>query len=83
MNTVMKLLTTAISLGAGFLGSKLVDRLWTGFTGDEPPRHGKDAEVEASMRKALAFAVFSSVVAAIIQVLTDRGTRKALARFEK
>jgi len=79
----MKLLAAGISLGAGFVGSKLVDRLWTGFTGHEPPRHGKDAETQASMRQALAFAVFSSVVAAIIQVLADRGTRRALARLTK
>lgn len=83
MNTLMKLLTTGISLGAGFLGSKLVDRLWMGFTGNEPPRRGKDAEAEANMRQALAFAVFSAAVAAIIQVLTDRGTRKALAKYSK
>ena len=83
MNMLMKLLATGISLGAGFLGSKVVDRLWTGFTGHEPPRHGKEAEAEATMRQALGFAIFSSVVAAIIQVLADRGTRSALAKLSK
>ncbi|GAA0193264.1 MULTISPECIES: DUF4235 domain-containing protein [Micrococcaceae] len=83
MKPMMKLLATGISLGAGFVGSKLVDRLWKGFTGNDAPRHGQEAEAEASMRQALAFAVFSSVVAAIIQVLTDRGTRKALAKLNK
>ncbi len=38
---------------------------------------------EASMRQALGFAVFSAVVAAVIQVLADRGTTKAIAKFTK
>ena len=34
MNAVQKLIATGISLGAGFLGSKLVDQVWKGFTGN-------------------------------------------------
>ena len=83
MNAVQKLIATGISLGAGFLGSKLVDQVWKGFTGNTAPRKGSEEAPEASMRQALGFAVFSAVVAAVIQVLADRGTTKAIAKFTK
>ncbi|WP_461634439.1 DUF4235 domain-containing protein [Glutamicibacter soli] len=83
MNAVQKLIATGISLGAGFLGSKLVDQVWKGFTGNAAPRKGSEEAAEASMRQALGFAVFSAVVAAVIQVLADRGTTKAIAKFTK
>ena len=83
MNTIQKLLTMGVSVGAGFIGSKLVDQLWKGFTGGAAPRKGTEEAAEATMRQALAFAVFSSVVAAVIQVLADRGASKALSKFSK
>ena len=83
MNAVQKLIATGISLGAAFLGSKLVDQVWKGFTGNAAPRKGSEEAAEASMRQALGFAVFSAVVAAVIQVLADRGTTKAIAKFTK
>ncbi|MGO2051202.1 DUF4235 domain-containing protein [Arthrobacter sp. MYb211] len=83
MNSVQKLVTLGISMGAGMLGSRLVDKVWKGFTGNDAPRHGKEAAAEASMRQALGFAIFSAVVASIIQVLADRGTNKAMKKFSK
>ena len=59
-----------------------IDKAWVGFTGKQPPKRGnKEAQAEATMRQALAFAVISAVTAALIQVLTDRGAQKAIARF--
>lgn len=81
MNIVMKLLATAVSLGAGFVGSKLVDTVWEKSTGNKPPKDGSD--LESSLRSALTFALISSAVSAIIQVLTSRTTKKAIARFNK
>ncbi|MET0977873.1 MAG: DUF4235 domain-containing protein [Paeniglutamicibacter terrestris] len=80
----MKLIGPAVSLAAGFLGGKLVDKAWMGFTGQQPPKRGnKEAQAEASMRQVIGFAVLSAITAALIQVLTDRGTQKAIARFTK
>lgn len=84
MQAIMKIAGPLISIAAGFLGGKIVDKLWLGFTGQEPPKHGnKEAQAEASLRQALGFALLSAITAALIQVLTDRGTQKALARFAK
>ncbi|MHA7243231.1 DUF4235 domain-containing protein [Paeniglutamicibacter antarcticus] len=84
MNSLMKLLGPVISIAAGFVGGKIVDKAWVGFTGQQPPKHGdKEAQAEASMRQAIAFAVISAVVAALIQVLADRGTQKAVAKLRK
>ncbi|GAA4369173.1 DUF4235 domain-containing protein [Paeniglutamicibacter cryotolerans] len=84
MQAIMKIAGPLISIAAGFVGGKIVDKLWLGFTGQEPPKHGnKEALAEASLRQALSFALLSAITAAVIQVLTDRGTQKALARFAK
>ncbi|MBP2387192.1 DUF4235 domain-containing protein [Paeniglutamicibacter kerguelensis] len=81
---MMKLLGPLISIAAGFVGGKIVDKLWVGFTGQQPPKHGnKEAQAEATMRQAIAFALLSAITAALIQVLTDRGTQKAIAKFTK
>ncbi|WP_313810940.1 DUF4235 domain-containing protein [Glutamicibacter sp.] len=83
MNAVQKLIAAGISIGAGFVGSRLVDQVWKGFTGSAAPRKGSEEAAHATLRQALGFAVFSAVVAAVIQVLADRGTTKALERFNK
>ncbi|PQZ96367.1 hypothetical protein CQ018_03645 [Arthrobacter sp. MYb227] len=84
MNSLMKLLGPAITIAAGFVGGKIVDKVWIGFTGKQPPKHGnKEAQAEATMRQAIGFAVLSAVTAAIIQVLTDRGAQKAITKFAK
>lgn len=81
MNIVFKLLGTGVSIGAGFVASKLVDTVWEKSTGNKPPKDGND--LESSLRSALTFALVSSVVAALIQTLAGRTTQKAIARFSK
>lgn len=81
MNVVFKLLGTAVSLGAGFVASKVVDTVWEKSTGNKPPKDG--ADLENSLRSALTFALVSSAVAAVLQVLAGRTTQKAIARFNK
>jgi len=54
-----------------------------GLTGSAAPRKGSEEAAEATLRQALGFAIFSAVVAAVIQVLADRGTNKALSKFSK
>lgn len=84
MNSLMKLLGPVITIAAGFVGGKIVDKVWIGFTGKQPPKHGnKEAQAEATMRQAIGFAILSAVTAAVIQVMTDRGTQKAIAKFAK
>ncbi|POH60992.1 DUF4235 domain-containing protein [Arthrobacter glacialis] len=79
MNIVYKLLGPAVTLGAGLVASKLVDTVWEKSTGNKPPHDGTD--LKNSLRSALTFALVSSAVAAIIQVLAGRTTQKAIARF--
>ncbi len=81
MNVVFKLLGVGMSVGAGFVGTKLVDFLWERITGEAPPK-SKDG-LENTLRSALVFAVISGAVSTTIQVLTNRSTQKAIERFAK
>jgi hypothetical protein len=81
MNVVFKLLGVGMSVGAGFVGTKLVDFLWQKITGEAPPK-SKDG-LENTLRSALVFAIISGAVSTTIQVLTNRSTQKAIDRFSK
>ncbi len=80
MNIVFKLIGAAISLGSGFVASKIVDTIWEKSTGSQPPKD--DQDLERSLSSVLTFALVSSVVSAIISVLASRGTAKAIRRFD-
>lgn len=82
MNIFIKLLGTGISLIAGFVGTKIVDTVWEKSTGNRPPK-GHDDDVPTTLRSALTFALVSASVSAIIQVLANRGTQRAITRFAK
>ncbi|MCU1512407.1 MAG: hypothetical protein JWM01_146 [Arthrobacter sp.] len=82
MNIFIKLLGTGISLLAGFVGTKLVDTVWEKSTGKKPPK-GHDDDIPTTLRSALTFALVSASVSAIIQVLANRGTQRAVTRFAK
>ncbi len=82
MNIFIKLLGTGISLLAGFAGTKLVDAVWEKSTGNKPPK-GHDDDIPTTLRSALTFALISASVSAIIQVLANRGTQRAITRFAK
>ncbi|BBE24032.1 hypothetical protein MN0502_29150 [Arthrobacter sp. MN05-02] len=81
MNVLFKLLGAGMSVGAGFVGTKLVDFLWERITGEAPPK-SKDG-LENTLRSALVFAIISGAVSTTIQVLTNRSTQKAIDRFAK
>ena len=81
MNQLMKLLGVALSLGAGIVGAKLVDFIWHKTTGKASP---KDEDgLENSLRSAIAFALISGAVRAVLQVLTNRTAQRAANRFAK
>ncbi|ELT44078.1 DUF4235 domain-containing protein [Arthrobacter nitrophenolicus] len=82
MNFFIKLLGTGISLLAGFAGTKAVDVIWEKTTGRKPPKGDKE-DVPTTLRTALTFALVSASVSAVIQVLTNRGTQRAITRFAK
>ena len=82
MNLFIKLLGTGISIGAGFVGTRMVNTVWEKSTGRKPPT-GKDEDTPTSLRSALTFALISASVSTIIQVLANRGTQRAITRFAK
>ena len=82
MSFFIKLLGTGVSLLAGFAGTKAVDVIWEKVTGRKPPKGDKD-DVPTTLRSALTFALISAAVSAIIQVLANRGTQRAITRFAK
>ncbi|ABK05242.1 hypothetical protein JOE40_002902 [Arthrobacter sp. PvP102] len=82
MSFFIKLLGTGVSLLAGFAGTKAVDVVWEKITGRKPPKGDKD-DVPTTLRSALTFALISAAVSAIIQVLANRGTQRAITRFAK
>lgn len=82
MSFFIKLLGTGVSLLAGFAGTKAVDVVWEKVTGRKPPKGDKN-DVPTTLRSALTFALVSAAVSAIIQVLANRGTQRAITRFAK
>ncbi len=82
MNLFIKLLGAGISIGAGFVGTKVVNAVWEKSTGLKAPT-GKDEDTPTSLRSALTFALISASVSTIIQVLANRGTQRAITRFAK
>jgi hypothetical protein len=82
MSFFIKLLGTGVSLLAGFAGTKAVDVVWEKVTGRKPPKGDKD-DIPTTLRSALTFALVSAAVSAIIQVLANRGTQRAITRFAK
>ena len=82
MSLFIKLLGTGVSLLAGFAGTKAVDVVWEKVTGRKPPKGDKN-DVPTTLRSALTFALISAAVSAIIQVLANRGTQRAITRFAK
>jgi uncharacterized membrane protein (DUF4010 family) len=81
MNLFIKLLGAGVSIGAGFVGTKVVNAVWEKSTGRKPPT-GKE-DTPTSLRSALTFALISASVSTIIQVLANRGTQRAITRFAK
>ena len=81
MNLFIKLLGTGVSIGAGLVGTKVVNAVWEKSTGRKPPTGKEDAPT--SLRSALTFALISASVSTIIQVLANRGTQRAITRFAK
>ncbi|HSO17295.1 MAG TPA: DUF4235 domain-containing protein [Arthrobacter sp.] len=82
MNLFIKLFGAGISLLAGYVGTKLVDTIWEKSTGNKPPK-GDDEDVPTTLHSALTFALISASVSAIIQVLANRGTQRAITRYAK
>ena len=70
MNLFFKLMGAGVSLGAGFVGTKLVNKGWEKATGNKPPTGNDD--MESSLRSALTFALISAIVSTLIQVLASR-----------
>jgi hypothetical protein len=81
MNPIFKLMGVGLGIGAGLVGTQVVDFIWKRVTGNEPP---KDTEgLENSLRSALVFAVVSGTVSTTIRVLTNRTTQQAIRRYER
>jgi hypothetical protein len=82
MSFFIRLLGTGVSLLAGYAGTKAVDAAYEKITGRKPPKGDTD-DVPTTLRTALTFALISAAVSAIIQVLANRGTQRAITRFAK
>lgn len=77
MNDMMqRLLRTGVSIGAGFLGTKVVEAIWKTTTGDsQAPTTDDD---EATLLKVVAFATISAGVSALLEVGSQRLVSKAV-----
>ncbi|MGO4147654.1 DUF4235 domain-containing protein [Paenarthrobacter sp. YAF11_1] len=81
MNILVKIFGLAIGLGAGALANKTLEGLWEKKTGKPAPKDSTD--LNDSLPGVLVFAVVSAGVAAVVHVLTQRGTKSVLARIKK
>ncbi|MFP3579802.1 MULTISPECIES: DUF4235 domain-containing protein [unclassified Arthrobacter] len=81
MNVLVKLFGIAVSLGAGAIANKTLEGLWQKKTGKPAPKDGTD--LDDSLPGVLVFAIVSAAVGAVVHVLTQRGTKSALAHMKK
>ncbi|MGQ3383376.1 DUF4235 domain-containing protein [Glutamicibacter sp. TV12E] len=81
MRILAKIFTTLLSLGAGWVGSRLVSAAWRKATGELPPSLANPEEQQqAALGKVLSFAVVSGASAAAMQALAKRWSRSLEAR---
>jgi hypothetical protein len=72
-----KLITTAVTLGAGLLATKALSLAWKGVTGHEPPKEIDD-DGEISLTEVVIFAAVSAGIAAVVRAYAVRGTARWL-----
>lgn len=78
-NVLQKLISTAITIGGGIVGTKLVELGWKAFTGDDAPKDLDDTE--ANMWSAITFATISAAISATIRVASKRGAASAMDKM--
>ena len=77
MNDVMqRLLRTGVSIGAGFVGTKVVEAVWKAATGDDEAPNTDDDQ--ATLLKVVAFATISAGVSALLEVGSQRLVARAM-----
>ena len=79
MNVVIKLLGTGVSMGAAYVANKIVSRAWEKKTGHKPPKSMDD--LEHTWKQALLWALISSLIATVIQLVAGRSAQRAVARY--
>lgn len=81
MNDVMqRLLRTGVSIGAGFVGTKVVEAVWKAATGDDEAPNTDDDQ--ATLLKVVAFATISAGVSALLEVGSQRLVAKAMHKTD-
>ncbi len=81
MNFLIKLLGMAVGVGAGVAANKALEAVWSKSTGKPAP---KDAtNLQDSLPGVVLFALAGAAVGAVIHVLTQRTTKKALVKLQE
>ncbi|MFC7403398.1 DUF4235 domain-containing protein [Citricoccus sp. GCM10030269] len=70
-----RIISTAITLIGGYVGTKIVDYTWRKATGHDAPKDVDDTE--NNMWGAITFATISAGITALIRVTSQRGAKKA------
>lgn len=79
MNDVtQRLLRTGVSIGAGFIGTKVVEAIWKAATGDDDAPTTDDDQ--ATLLKVVAFATISAGVSALLEVGSQRLVARAVSK---
>ncbi|MGW9550163.1 DUF4235 domain-containing protein [Citricoccus zhacaiensis] len=75
-NLTDKIVSTAITVVGGYVGTKIVEFTWRKVTGHDAPKDAEDTE--ANMWSAITFATISAGITALIRVTSQRGAHKAI-----
>lgn len=75
-NLTDKIVSTAITVVGGYVGTKVVEFTWRKVTGHDAPKDAEDTE--ANMWSAITFATISAGITALIRVTSQRGAHKAI-----
>jgi uncharacterized membrane-anchored protein YhcB (DUF1043 family) len=81
MNVLIKLLGLVVGVAAGMGANKALEAVWTKSTGKPAPKDA--ANLEDSLPGVVLFAIAGAAVGAVIHVLTQRATKKALNHLQE
>jgi hypothetical protein len=79
-NLTDKLVSTAITVAGGYVGTKVVEFAWRKVTGHDAPKDIDDTE--ANMWSAITFAAIAAGITALIRVLSQRGAKSAVKALQ-
>ncbi|MCW4465771.1 DUF4235 domain-containing protein [Glutamicibacter sp. MNS18] len=80
---LIRLMSMAVSMGAGLVGTKIISAVWSKSTGEDAPSAAHpQAQQDTTLARLLIFAAISGASAACIQAATKRWAGQLEAKVD-